>query len=296
MRYCSKKILILLFVIATSTGSSFSQFYYYNNKYYDKDLLFEVGLSVGSMHGMTDVGRKKFSKFLPSNLDFSSTKLNGSIYYGFMYQGISGGRVEATIGRVAGSDQNGLYKGRNLSYRSRISELSVLGEFHPLMLKSFENIPSISPYIIAGFGAFSFWPQALYNNEWVPLHSLRTEGQGCTEYPNRKQYKLTQLTIPFGSGLKYELSPKYNLRLESVLRYTFTDYLDDASTTSVDPSLFSKYLGPDEAALAAALTDRRNEKAPGSAIGRVQRGGRGKDKYLTINLKFGLVLGRERIR
>jgi len=50
----------------------------------------------------------------------------------------------------------------------------------------------------------------------------------------RKKYGLTQLSIPFGGGVKMALSDDINLRLEVGLRKLFTDYLDDVSTTYAD--------------------------------------------------------------
>jgi hypothetical protein len=67
------------------------------------------------------------------------------------------------------------------------------------------------------------------------------------EYPERKEYKLTQLNFPLGAGIKLECSALLNLRLEILHRITRTDYLDDVSTRYIDPSLFQKYLSPNKA-------------------------------------------------
>lgn len=52
------------------------------------------------------------------------------------------------------------------------------------------------------------------------LAGLRTEG---------KDYDTWALQIPVGLGVKFRLSPWLSLNLESVVHYTFTDYLDDVS-------------------------------------------------------------------
>ena len=65
------------------------------------------------------------------------------------------------------------------------------------------------------------------------VHSsrTRTEGQGTTSFQNRKPYSLTQLSIPFGGGVKIGVSDDFNIIIEYGLRKTFTDYIDDVSTT-----------------------------------------------------------------
>ncbi len=242
---------------------------------------FEAGVSLGTMNGATDIGRKKSSIFLPSTVDWKSTKANISLYGGVTYNNLLGARLEMTYGRVAGADKNGLYPYRNLSYRSRIFEVAAIGEYYPLAKASF------NPYVMAGIGVFSFKPQTYYNGNWIDLKPLHTEGQGFTEYPGRTEYNLTQLCLPFGAGVKYEFSSLLNLRLEFLYRYTTTDYLDDASKSSVDPSLYEKYLSSENATIASELTKRSRDYA----IGYLRGGEKTEDKYFTINIKLGYRLG-----
>ncbi len=242
---------------------------------------FEAGASIGIMNGATDIGRKRSSVFLPSTVDWKSTKANLSLYGGVMYKNLLGARIEITYGRVAGADKNGLYPYRNLSYRSRIFEVAAIGEYYPVAINKF------SPYVMAGIGVFSFKPQTNYNGSWINLKPLHTEGQGFAEYPGRSEYKLTQLCLPFGLGVKYELSPLLNLRVEWLYRYTSTDYLDDASKSSVNPFLYDKYLSSQDAAIASALTKRSRDYA----IGYLRGGTKTEDKYFTINIKLGYKLG-----
>ncbi|MBA2761448.1 MAG: outer membrane beta-barrel protein [Segetibacter sp.] len=247
---------------------------------------FEAGMSVGTMNGATDVGRKKSSIFLPSTVDWKSTKANISLYGGVTYKNLLGARLEMTFGRVAGADKNGLYPYRNLSYRSSMFEVAAIGEYYPLAKANF------NPYVMAGVGVFSFKPQTYYNGAWIDLKPLLTEGQGFTEYPGRTGYKLTQLCLPFGAGAKYELSPAFNVRLEFLYRYTSTDYIDDASKSSIDPSLYEKYLSSENATIASDLTKRSRDYASGYLRG----GTKTEDKYFTINVKFGYKLGNLGLR
>jgi hypothetical protein len=53
----------------------------------------------------------------------------------------------------------------------------------------------------------------------------------------RTKYSLTQAALPFGGGVKLALSENIRLRFEIGFRKTFTDYLDDVSTTYADQSM-----------------------------------------------------------
>jgi hypothetical protein len=270
--------------------SARSQYYYYNNNYYDKDFIWEIGLSTGFMTGMTDVGSKK--GFIPS---FKSSQLNLSFYVGTMYQNTYGVRLEATYGKIAGADSLGSLKKRNLSFKTPIREIAIIGEFHPLMLKYYDELPQFSPYVAAGLGWFSFNPQANLNGKWIDLQPLRTEGQGFPQKGgDSRPYRLSQSNIILGAGVKYEISQLLTARLELLTRITHTDYLDDVSTTYVDPAWFDANLSPQKAAWAKELYDRSDGDPALSSPG-YPRGGEAKDYYLTFNIKIGINLGRSRV-
>ncbi len=275
--------------------------------YFDAPTVYEAGISVGPMNSLTDVGgrRGNGTKGL-KDLNFKNTNLGGGIYGKVLYKNLVAIRLEANLGKVEGGDTD-LVKvkstaidrfARNLSFRSNIFEVNVLGEFYPLTLFGnggpvYES-QAISPYIVAGFGLFHFNPQAKLNNNWVDLQPLRTEGEGFTEYPDRKVYHTTQIDIPFGLGGRYQISDNINISLEFLFRKLFTDYLDDVSTTYIDPSLFPKYLKGDDLANALALNNRagqdpehpdRKYVLPGDKRGNSSRD----DHFFSLNLKVGYV-------
>lgn len=130
---------------------------------------------------------------------------------------------------------------RNLSFRSSVFEFSAQGEWNifgwdPLASKGKYGF---TPFIFGGVAIFKFNPQAYYNNEWWELQPLATEGQGTTQLQERKKYPLTQVAIPFGLGFKIRVARNFNVGLEYGWRLTFTDYLDDVSTTYVDPQILT---------------------------------------------------------
>jgi hypothetical protein len=303
-------ISFFLFVFCI-TQQLYSQQYFYDNNFYNNPVTFEAGISIGPMNSLTDLGgRTGKGQRGPKDLNIKSTTLYGSIYVSTVYKNILAFRLEGTIGSVKSHDSllvNAKNNGsigrynRNLSFKSPIDEISLTAELHVLdLFRPFdpESFPSaFSPYLIGGIGYFHFDPQALLNSTWINLQPLHTEGEGFPEYPKSKEYKLNQINIPLGAGIRYELSSKFNLRLEYINRVLFTDYLDDVHGTYVDPSVFSKYLNGAALTDALTLNNRvRSDAVPNLTTAR-PFGRRGNplnnDSYFTINLKVGFVFGRE---
>jgi len=147
-------------------------------------------------------------------------------------------------------------------------------------------------------GFFSFKPQTQLGGQWVDLQPLSTEGQGFLEYPDRQQYKLNQLNIPLGLGVKYELNSQFNVRAEFIYRKLNTDYLDDVSTEYIDPTIYANYFTGAKLTNALLLNDRQYELNPGHVTtpGDQRGNASNNDAYFTFNLKIGYVFGREKIK
>jgi len=247
----------------------------------------ELGISLGVMNCNTDIGG------LP--IDFQNFKFSGGVYFEASYLQKIGIRLDGTLGTVTATDKRAVnydLKGRNLDFTSSVKEVSLLAEVHPLnLLSKQDNTPALSPYLIAGIGYFSFNPRTQLEGQWIYLQPLHTEGEGFTE-TGRPNYKLSGINFPVGGGLQYKLSEGLILRGEAVYRILRTDYLDDVSTTYIDPNLFDKYLSPEDATLAKRLADRSYDvvengvRLPGSV-----RGSHKKDAYYSINIKLAFVLG-----
>lgn len=312
--FSMKKIIYLLstvLLLGGSVNTISAQYYFYDNKYYDNPLVFELGVSVGAMNCLTDVGgRKGIGKKFVKDLNIGKTQIAGGISLGAMYKNAIGLRLEATFGNVTGDDKVlekvktttfGRYE-RNLSFRTKITEFMLAAEIHPLYIfnkyEEDKEPPRFSPYLLAGVGFFSFNPQAQLNGKWIDLQPLSTEGQGFKEYPDRKKYNLKQLNIPIGLGLKYELSNTFNLRAEFVYRILSTDYLDDVSTTYIDPDYYLNYFSGAKLNNAYLLNDRRYEIDPQHiTVEGDQRGSpKYNDSYFSFNVKIGYTFGREKIR
>ncbi|MFT3979559.1 MAG: DUF6089 family protein [Ferruginibacter sp.] len=299
------------FILLFAGHKASAQYYFYNDSYYDTPLMFEIGGSIGAMNCLTDIGGKKGigGKFT-KDLNLGNTNFTGGIYFSALYKYSFGLRLEANFGKVSAYDS--VLKGvtdiararynRNLSFRSNITEIALVGELHPLFAfidwtARDGEPPRFSPYVMAGISYFTFNPQAKLNGNWIDLQPLSTEGQGFAEYPNRKPYKLNAIGIPVGGGVKYELSSMINIRAEFMYRATTTDYLDDVSTTYIDKSLFANYFSGNKLVNAVLLSDRnRGEYLPQTLPGKKRGNVKDKDNFFSANIKIGIALGRERIR
>jgi hypothetical protein len=301
-----RKLTILTFVCVSFLSQPLkAQYYFYDNSYLQNAIVYEFGLSGGVMNSLTDLGGKKgIGKNFIKDLRWKTAKPSFGGYVLANYVDKISLRIEATFGEVQGFDSilkavapttSGRYE-RNLSFKSKISEFQLALEVHPYGFFKYENRdpPRLSPYGIIGAGYYSFDPQAYLNGQWYFLQPLSLEGQGFAEYPKQKVYKLKQFNICTGLGLKYEISPLLNTRLEIVQRKLYTDYLDDASTGYINAALFDTYLTPNKAAIAKQLFDRKQEITPGDASKKSDERGDPKDNdsYFTIQFKIGLILGR----
>lgn len=276
------------------------QFYYYNDKYYDQPLIVEGGFSVGYMNCFTDLGGRKGNggKWL-KDLNRETGSVAKGIFLSAKYRSMLGMRLEATVGRVSGadsllkkSDPKNLRYIRNLHFASSISELLLTGELYFLQWLNKEERIAFSPYITTGIGIYHFSPEAYIHGKAYPLQPMRTEGQGFPGNSLVNPYKLTQLNVPAGVGILYEVSALLVLRMEIIYRFLNTDYLDDVSGRYVETSQFFTFHPAEYAMVALEMADRRTDHTRNTA-GAIRGNAANKDSYFSINLKLGIVLNRK---
>lgn len=146
-------------------------------------------------------------------------------------------RIQGWVGKVHADDADAsspVQRARNLRFESVIIEGSAQVEFNFLPFKVGSD-DFFSPYIFAGIGGFHFNPQGKIGSETYNLQQLSTEGQGTLAKPGSKRYGLTSACIPFGLGFKWSIGRYVGIGIETGIRKTFTDYIDDVSTTYPDP-------------------------------------------------------------
>jgi hypothetical protein len=303
-----KNKFLIFFLLMVAGSQLKAQYYYYNNDYYEADIVYEFGGSIGAMNSMTDVGgRKGVGKKGMKDFNLKNTNLSGSAFFGVMFKNAISLRIEATFGKISGADSVlkkvaastiGRYE-RNLSFESPITEFIAVVELHPFEAFGHYNQdkfpPLVAPYIVGGVGFFKFNPRTKLDGQMIDLKPLHTEGQGFPEYPNVKEYKLSGINFPIGIGARYDITPIINVRAEFLYRITTTDYLDDVSGKYIEPSVFANHLTGNELIHAILLNDRH---IPGAEYSTAHpngiRGNPNKDAYISLSLKLGITLGRDR--
>ncbi len=290
------RAIVIILITLSSSFKSFSQSILIRNKV-------EVGIGLGPLIFLGDLGGAKgIGKTFIKDVDYPLTKLSKGLFIGVSPREWIGFRVAFNTGVLEGDDKEAPNKGgdevtrlqRNLNFTTRIWEAYGAVEFYPsVFLEQYEDLKGkLRPYGIVGFGVYHFNPKTQDNSgNWVALQPLHTEGQGFPEYPDRKEYKLTQMEIPMGFGFKYYLKENMFIGLEVLHRKLFTDYVDDVSTNYIDPIYFSQHLSPANAALARQLNYRGTYSwattRPSSIVGEKRGDPKQNDAYFSTILRLG---------
>lgn len=164
---------------------------------------------------------------------------------------------------------------RNLSFETKLFEWELGAQYNIFNL----NDKWWTPYVFAGGALFRYKPFALdAAGNKIFLQPLSTEGQGFIAGKNN--YKPTQIAIPFGIGAEYALNEDMRVGLEIGYRKTFTDYVDDVSTSYVDAAQLLAARGP----LAVQMAHRGSDPYP--AVGSLRGNVNNKDAYYFVQLTF----------
>ncbi|GHU85523.1 hypothetical protein FACS1894153_0890 [Bacteroidia bacterium] len=209
----------------------------------------EIGVFAGTSCYIGDLNPTGF---------FSQPKFATGLLYRYNFDTRWAMRINAHYANVTANDAK--YENpRNLDFKSTIYELSATGEINFLtFFTGSKRLYRFTPYLFGGIGVFFFNPQGTHydantnSTTWVDLRPLSTEGQNMPEYPDKSYYNSASLAIPFGLGFKFSLSKHLTLGVELGIRKTFTDYLDDVSTTYADPYILRTYISE----LSADMSDK----------------------------------------
>ena len=236
----------LLLILVFSLGFVYSSF----------AQTWEVGGFAGSSGYMGDINPLKPYKF--TDLAYGGlVKRNIDGYWSF--------KLSATQGKIRADDaksSSAQQRERNLNFYSTLTEVSLQTEFN-----FFNYLPGIlpmaggrrySPFLFTGVGGVLFNPKTnLYGTEYE-LPKYVTESADLSG-----KYKKYAITVPYGAGVKYNISGNWNLVGELGYRTAFTDYLDDVSGKYPDIT----GLNPND--IKRDLSDPSNPKigAPGTQRG-----------------------------
>ena len=170
----------------------------------------EIGASVGGLNYKGDLAPALNPRFFqPAGSLFFRYNASRSVTF----------RAEMLMGSITGNDaysKDPFQKVRNLSFRTKLSEASLVTEYNFLNYQDRRFAVNWTPYVFAGIGYFRFKPD-----------------QRASNYPTKGW------AIPFGVGVKYQINRPWNIGLEFGTRKTFTDYLDNQggpaiSTNKID--------------------------------------------------------------
>ena len=243
----------------------------------------EIGIMGGGSYYLGDINSKHFDYMMPSGGIVIRKNIDRRIVV----------KGELLLGYIRADDArntNDTVKlNRNLHFRSPIYELSGQVEFNFLPYETGNSLYPFTPFIFAGVSLFKFNPKAETDyGEWIALQPLGTEGQGTTSFQDRKKYALTQFSIPMGGGFKIAVNKTFNIILEYGIRKTFTDYLDDVSTSYIGGNLI------DMSPLGIEMSDK---SLNGPQAKNFQRGDSKDNDWYTftgITLSFKILSEKER--
>ncbi|HSK12395.1 MAG TPA: DUF6089 family protein [Phnomibacter sp.] len=195
----------------------------------------DIGIMAGGTNYQGDLQAKYF--------EFSNMHIayGGNITYNFDRNWSV--RGEVFKGNLSAEDNNSRQASavsRNLSFKSRVYEVSLVGIYR---LSSLEN-NSITPYIFGGLARYRINPYTRDTGGVKTfLYPLATEGRGLPQYPEKKDFRLYNFSIPFGAGISYAVGPRLHFGIEVGFRKTFTDHLDDVSGVYIDKDVLLQERG-----------------------------------------------------
>lgn len=250
----------------------------------------EFGITAGGAHYFGDLNNRA---------SFSRPKPAVGIFFRKQFGNYISARLSGHFAQLGYSDvhsKNEFQRLRNLSFNTNVYEVALQGDFNFFKFIPADPSYAFTPYVTLGIGVFSYDPYAYLDGNKQFLRPLGTEGQ-TIDYKGRKPYSTTALVVPFGAGLKYNLTEKVNLSFEVAHRFTFTDYLDDVSTTYIGEGRFPP--GPNGLRSEAQLLQDRSYEITGNGKNFFQEGNqRGfnkqKDQYIIAEIGISINLSSYR--
>lgn len=296
MQRALPRAFTLTFVLSLLALSASAQYFRQSTywKTHRKEVEFGFGISnfLGELGGRNQIG----SPFL-WDFEITQTRPAASLAYRYYVGRQHALRGRFTYGILAGNDnltKEYFRNNRNLSFKSDVFELSLVYELHLYReelghiydLRGVKGTKSsrFGLFFFIGIGGFYFDPKAQYNNTWVRLKPLGTEGQGLPD--GAEEYNNYQFCIPMGFGIRRAFTKNWSGGLEVQYTKTFTDYIDDVSTNYYDKEVIRQQHGGATGDMAAYLSDPSLHVIPGEPTATGQQRGDEKDLDAYLFVKF----------
>ncbi len=244
----------------------------------------EVGTLIGGSCYQGDILGSTVAEIAPN------IHLSGSLQGAYFFNDYVGVRLSGGYGKMSGGDNFSEVpwrRARNLSFQSNVTnfgarvEYNITG-FNPFTEKNFTIYP------FAGYHQVLFNPQAEYKGKLYDLQPLGTSGQGLSQYPDRKAYKLSAGSFYYGGGMRLAIAPQLSVGIEFSAFRTFTDFLDDVAGNYVP---YTDILQASGNQVAAALSNREGEfKGSDQIVLKTANESRGNLKVFDYYYQFGLTV------
>ena len=225
------KRLLYLLLLTTLTLSADAQY------------KLEYGLMVGGANYLGDIGGKEQTRRdFVWDMHLNQTNIAIGAYTRYKISkrlAVFGAFNYLQINDADSESTNPARRARNLNFRNRMLELQARAELtifydNDVGGKGYYN-PDFRLYIFGGFagyrsnpqGQILFDPNDQFDDVWYNLRDFQTEGE---------EYGQFGWAIPAGLGLYFTFDKTWRIGWELSWRTTGSDYLDDISTTYVDPA------------------------------------------------------------
>lgn len=250
----------------------------------------DAGVSLGASNYLGDMGGDELTRRdFVSDMKLSETKFAGGLWARYKINPQFSVKAGFNYLRISGADslsQNYGRYGRNLSFRNDIFELTTEAQYFFYEIndlgRTYRYRNDFRAFVGIGFSGFMHNPMTLYQDQWVALRPLQTEGVSYGKF---------SFAVPATIGFYFTLDKRYRIGWNLSWRTAFTDYLDDVSTVYADPNT----LDP----TAAELANRSDENpvvfsdpvylaqyTPGNKRGDPSHN----DSYISTTIDFSYVL------
>lgn len=270
-------------------------------KKYRREVVVQIGAAgfLGDLGGRDRTG----TDYSPLDLEFALTRPAISGGYRMKFNKNINWYSNLNYLVLAGDDKltNEPYRNnRNLNFKTNVFELTTrfeigISSFRRTgvysLKKSLGRMSKRQALELIGFvgvGAFYFNPKGKNpeTGKYEKLYPLHTEGQGLPGGP--KQYKRIAISVPVGICVHYIVDKLWSVGLEFSYRKTFTDYIDDVSTTYYDKAALTAAYGETSALMSdPGKGEIYGASSPNADGSRAQRGDKQKDSYATLQVTIG---------
>jgi OOP family OmpA-OmpF porin len=175
------------------------------------------------------IGASNYQGDLPEpHVEMIESRWAGGVYYRYHLDRYWAFRANAFVCQISGDDQWADTRSfRKFRFRATVAELAVMTEWKPLARRSNYYVqvfqPHLTPYLFAGVALVWANPRPeCYRQDCL-------DGHDPFAMEVRQQWFVA---LPYGIGVRYDLSPRFTMGFELGQRPVFNDRLDGVSLSA----------------------------------------------------------------